>query len=349
MESTLTSGNARFSEPSINPHPHCLDATVLVPYIGSEIPSNELITLTETAQSLLDFQLAPSTQVVYERDWKLFSDWCEGFGLPLLPTNETVLALYATAQAERGLKIPTIRRRLAAIRTIHSNAGYPSLASSTLIRDILRGISRRDSVMPVGVKALLTDDIRLIVQTIPDEGLIGQRNRAILLLGFAGAFRRSELVGLNVDDLQEDPDGLIVRLKKTKTDQQGLGRLVGIPKGAHALTCPVQAVHAWRKASGITDGPLFRSISRYGVIATARLSDRAVAMIIKQCAADAGLDPTHYAGHSLRAGHCTEASRQGVAEHVIRKQTGHRSRNTLQRYIRQGLLFQENSAALLGL
>ena len=344
----LASENALFSEPSILPS-RPAGTTTLVPYTDNGTPSPELISLAQTAQSLLDYQLAPSTQSVYERDWKLFVTWCIGHGLPSLPTTETILVLYATAQAERGLKIPTIRRRLAAIRTVHSTAGYQALAQSTLVRDILRGISRRDGMLSVGVKALLTDDIRLIVQAIHDDTLIGRRNRAIILLGYAGAFRRSELVGLDMDDLQDDANGLIVRLKKSKTDQQGLGRFVGIPKGTHQATCPVQAIRQWLESSGFADGPLFRSISRHGIIAQSRLSDRSVAMIIKRCAADAGLDPTHYAGHSLRAGHCTQACREGVAENIIRKQTGHRSRSTLQRYIRVGTLFADNSADALGL
>lgn len=293
--------------------------------------------------------MAPSTQSVYARDWKLFVSWCDGHRLPALPTTDTVIALYATALAERGLKITTIRRRLAAIRTTHANSGYGTRLQNTLIRDILRGISRRDGALSVGVKALLTDDIRAIVKAIPDDTLIGQRNRAIILLGYAGAFRRSELVGLNVDDLQDDANGLIVRLKKSKTDQQGLGRFVGIPRGADPATCPIQAVRQWLASSGITDGPVFRSISRHGVVAQSRLSDRSVALIIKHCASAAGLDPAQYAGHSLRAGHCTQACREGVAENVIRKQTGHRSRNTLQRYIRVGTLFIDNSADALGL
>ena len=201
----------------------------------------------------------------------------------------------------------------------------------------------------IGVKALLTDDIRLIMQAIPTETLIGKRNRAIILLGYAGAFRRSELVSLTMNDLQDDVNGLIVRITKSKTDQHAFGRLVAIPNGAHTLTCPVATIRLWRNTADINEGPLFRGISRYVVFAPTKLSDRSIALIIKQCVRAAGLDPTHYAGHSLRAGHCTQASRAGVAEHVIRKQTGHHSGNTLQRYMRVGALFVENSAGALGL
>jgi len=349
MKSTLTSGNARFSEPSILPHPLHQDAPVTCSYEHIETISPDLASLAQTAQSLLDYQLAESTQSVYGRDWNLFCDWCTTHGLDALHASESVLALYATDMAERGLKLPTIRRRMAAIRTAHAKAGLASSADSSLVRDILRGISRRDGVAPAGVKALLTDDIRRIVEAIPDDSVIGIRNRAIILLGFAGAFRRSELVSLNLGDLQDDANGLIVHLRKSKTDQYGRGRLVGIPQGIHPITCPVTAIQRWREASGLTDGPLFRSISRYGVISQSCLSDRAIALIVKQTTTAAGLDPTHYSGHSLRAGHCTQAARNGISETVIMQQTGHRSRNTLQRYIRMGTIFTENSADALGL
>jgi len=351
MKSTLTSGNARFSEPSALPHPLHQDAPVPVicSYEHIESLSPDLVSLAQTAQSLLDYKLAESTQSVYGRDWNLFYDWCATHELDALHASESVLALYATDMAERGLKLPTIRRRMAAIRTAHIKAGLASSADSSLVRDILRGISRRDGMAPVGVKALLTDDIRRIVEAIPANSVIGIRNRAIILLGFAGAFRRSELVRLDIDDLQDDTNGLIIHLRKSKTDQHGRGRLVGIPKGTHQMTCPVTALQRWREASDITEGPLFRSISRYGIISPSRLSDRAIALIVKQTTAAAGLDATHYSGHSLRAGHCTQAARQGISETVIMQQTGHRTRSTLQRYIRIGTIFIENSAEALGL
>ncbi len=349
MKSTLTPGKIRFPEPSTSPRPVEQDAAASCAAECIEPIPPELAPLAHTAQELLEYQLAASTQIVYGRDWRLFCAWCATHGLDALHASASVLALYVTDLAERGRKLSTIRRRVAAIRAAHTKAGLASPADSPLVRDILRGISRRDGMAPKGVQALLTSDIRRIVEAIPDDAVIGIRNRAIVLLGYAGAFRRSELVGLDVADLQDDAEGLIIHLRRSKTDQHGRGRLVGIPSGAHPLTCPVTALQRWREVSGITDGPLFRGVSRYGVIASSRLSDRAIALIVKQTTAAAGLDAAHYSGHSLRAGHCTQAAREGIAEAVIMQQTGHRTRGTLQRYIRIGTIFTGNSATALGL
>jgi integrase len=182
-----------------------------------------------------------------------------------------------------------------------------------------------------------------------DSELIGARDRALVLLGFAGAFRRSELVGLDVADCAFGKDGLTITLRRSKTDQQGAGRKIGIPYGSNPETCPVRTVQAWIELAAIEDGPVFRSISRHGRVQPGRLSGIDVARVVKKLAERAGLDAVKYAGHSLRAGHATSAAIAGASERSIMNQTGHRSVQMVRRYIRDGSLFRENSAGKLGL
>ena len=183
----------------------------------------------------------------------------------------------------------------------------------------------------------------------PRDRLIACRDRALLLLGFAGAMRRSELVGLDVADVVETADGLVVTIRRSKTDQEGQGRKIGIPYGSKLATCPVRSVRAWKTRAKITEGPLFRQVNRHGKVLEGRLGDRTVALVVKRAVAATGVDAASYAGHSLRAGLATAAAMAGVSERVIQGQTGHKSLPILRRYIREGSLFRENAAAEVGL
>jgi integrase len=183
---------------------------------------------------------------------------------------------------------------------------------------------------------------------LPD-GLIGSRDRTLLLIGFAGAFRRSELVALNRDAVEITGDGLVITIKRSKTDQEGAGRKIGLPYAAHKETCPVRSLQEWLERSAITDGPLLRPINRHGHMAEGRLSSAAVGEIVKRHATAVGLDPTKFSGHSLRSGLATSAAAAGASERSIMAQTGHRSVNMVRRYIRDGSLFRENAAAVVGL
>ena len=177
------------------------------------------------------------------------------------------------------------------------------------------------------------------------EGVKDSRDKAILLLGFAGAFRRSELVALNVEDIHNVQEGLTVTIQRSKTDQEGSGRKIGIPfaRGVH---CPVKATRSWLQVSDINSGAIFRSIDRHGNIGE-RLSNHAIPRIIKGWAYKAGLDPKDYAGHSLRSGLVTSAANAGIANHKIRAQTGHKGDTMLNRYIRDSQIFTNNAAGIL--
>jgi integrase len=217
-----------------------------------------------------------------------------------------------------------------------------------MVRNTFKGIRRMMGAAVSQKAPTLTDDIRAMLEGT-DVGLIGIRDRALILLGFAGAFRRSELVSLTVEDCAFGRDGLTITLRKSKTDQTWEGRKIGIPYGSNPETCPVRILQGWLEQAGIIEGMLFRSINRHGVIHAGGLSGSDVARIVKKLALRAGLDPAKYAGHSLRAGHATSAAIAGASERSIMNQTGHRSVQMVRRYIRDGSLFRENSAGKLGL
>jgi integrase len=252
------------------------------------------------------------------------------------------------AECAGRLKPGSIQRRLNAIAEAHKAAGLESPTHTAIVANTMKGIRRTMGTAPAQKAAALTDDIRAMVDAT-DAGIIGVRDRALILLGFAGAFRRSELVGLDTADCAFGKDGLTVTLRRSKTDQDSAGRKVGIPYGANPETCPVRIVQYWTDRAAITSGPLFRSINRHGQVQPGRLSGIDVARVVKKLAGRAGLDSAKYAGHSLRAGHATSAAIAGASERSIMNQTGHRSVQMVRRYIRDGSLFRENSAGKLGL
>ena len=303
--------------------------------------------LGERARTFLDAARSANTHRAYRADWQHFAAWCADHGLTALPAAASTLALYLTAHAG-VLKASTLQRRLVAIAQAHRAASQPTPTEDAGVRSVWRGLRRTVGTAQVGKAALLTDDVRALVGALPDT-TAGVRDRAIILLGFAGAFRRSELVALDAGDVELAREGAIVTLRRRKTDQEGEGRKVGIPRGKHPATCPVKALTAWLDQLDTDGGPIFRSVDRLDRIRPTRLSDKDVARIVKRAAERAGLDPERYAGHSLRAGLATSAAAAGVEERAIMAQTGHRSVVVARRYIRDGSLFRGNAAAAVGL
>jgi site-specific recombinase XerD len=290
---------------------------------------------------------ASNTLRAYRSDWSAFAGWCESHGLVALPADPSTVAMYLTAEAGR-LKTSTLRRRLSSIAVAHRAGGTANPADDMRVQATWAGIRRTNGTAEKGKAPVLTEDLRAMVGALPDN-LLGCRDAALLLIGFAGAFRRSELVGLDAEDVADTSDGLVVTLRRSKTDQGAEGRQVGIPYGSNPGTCPVGAHRAWLGASGITTGPLFRPVNRHGQLGGARLSDKAVSLVVKRTAGAVGLDGSQLAAHSLRSGMATSAARAGASEAEIMRQTGHRSVVVLRRYIKAGTLFQGNPAARLGL
>ncbi len=302
--------------------------------------------MAEEARDYAGQAKSPNTQRAYRSDWADFTAWCQAHQLGALPATPATVALYLTDRA-KTCKTSTLARRLAAISQAHQAAEHPSPTKTQTVRQVAAGIRRVKGTTQQGKAPAVTDAVRLMVAAVPATP-VGRRDRALLLLGFAGAFRRSELVALDVADVRQTRDGLVVTLRRSKTDQEGASRTVGIPYGGYPQSCPVRALQDWLAAAGIAEGPLFRGLRNDGRL-MGRLSDKGVARVVQRRAAAVGLDPARYGGHSLRAGLATAAAAAGKSERAIMAQTGHKSLPMVRKYIREGDLFRENAAANLGL
>jgi integrase len=183
-----------------------------------------------------------------------------------------------------------------------------------------------------------------VIEALPQDKPSGIRNRALLILGWAGALRRSELVSLKIEHISKTPDGLILHLNRSKTDQKSEGHDVALPFGSNPLTCPVRSFEDWVAAVGITEGP----VDRHGNVMDG-LTPQSVRLVVKKCCEEVGLDPQRYGAHSLRSGFCSQAAKAGKAEHQIMKQTRHKRSDSLQRYIKKANLFDDNAASGIGL
>ena len=314
---------------------------------GAKHQAARLEDIGAEATKYLDQSKAENTKRAYRADWADFTAWCEKYRLSPLPASPDAVAYYL-ADRSQELKTSTLQRRLASIAEAHRAAGKESPTKAAPVRLVWAGIRREKGTAQAHKKPTLTKHIREMVEHLPASPL-GVRDKALLLLGYAGAMRRSELVGLDVGDVAIGDEGLVVVIRKGKTDQAKAGRKVGIPFGEHPETCPVRAVLAWLEEAELEDGPLFRAVNKHGHVMETRLSDKAVADVVKRSLVAAGKSPRGFAAHSLRAGLATQAAMNGVSERAIMDQTGHKSLAVMRRYIRDGSLFRENAAAKVGL
>ena len=313
------------------------------------VPSRDLEQLIEKTRNFMRGAISPATIRAYRSDFADFVRFCREHNLASLPASPTTVAFYISDRASL-LANATITRRLTAITKAHQAYGCgdsPASSHHFVVSETLKGIRRAIGTAQHGKDALMTSDIRKMIEHCP-RGLRGLRDRALLLVGFAGAFRRSELAALEFADLTFTAEGLVVNLRRSKTDQEAKGREVGIPFGTDELTCPVRSLKAWLGRAHIDCGPVFRSVGKSGRLSQLPLAPDSVAWIIRQAARRAGIRG-NVSGHSLRSGHVTTATRAGVPELVIMRQTGHRSVTTLRKYIRSGELFVVNGASKLGL
>ena len=306
--------------------------------------------LEERAGEYARASKAENTVRAYRSDLRDFEEWCADHRRRSLPAAPHTLTLYLTALAEAGARASTIQRRLSAISQAHQLAGHvPPPTHDWTVRATLRGIRRTLGTAPEQKAPIVTAELRRLLAVTPAQSLAGLRDRALLVLGFAGGLRRSELVALDAEDVAETEDGLRILLRRSKTDPEGEGRELGLPRGQHADTCPVRALRAWRSSAGIDSGPLFRPVTRHDHLQAGRLTAQSVALIVKRACRRAGLDPSLFAGHSLRSGLATAAAAGGAPERAIMRQGGWRSEAMVRRYIRTATLFEENAAAFCGL
>ena len=213
------------------------------------------------AQELLRHSLAPNTRRAYAADWRHFSSWCQANHRMALPALPETVGLYLTTLAESH-KVSTLTRRISAISQAHQAAGFDSPTEAAVVRQLMKGIRRTLGTAQTGKSPVKVEHLRTIIAGLDPDRVLDVRDRALLLVGFAWAFRRSELVGLDIEDLEFNENGLVVHLRRSKTDPEGQGRKVGIPYGLAPVTCPVRAVQAWVEVLQNAEGPLFRAVDR---------------------------------------------------------------------------------------
>jgi len=285
---------------------------------------------------------APATRAAYRSDFARFQAFCRSRGVASLPATPETVAAYLASEAEAGLKPSTISRRCAAVRYAHRLAGHEAPTNSEAVKATLRGIRRAIGAAPARKAPAVAEIMRDMARATP-EGLKGLRDRSLLLLGFGGAFRRSELVALDVADFEETEDGLRVTIRRSKTDQEGQGVTIAIVRGG--AYCPVKALRAWLDAAGITEGAVFRPVRKGGKVCDQRLSAKSVCDLTKAYADRVGLDGAAYSAHSLRSGFLTSAARRGASVFKMRDVSRHKSMDVLQAYVRDADLFQNHAGA----
>ena len=314
-------------------------------------PSAGLEDLIQKANDLIRAAKAPSTRKAYQSDFRIYDSWCTDHGLTSLPSNPETIALYIASCVVARLAPATIARRLASISKAHQAAGFEESPASTkhfVVGEVLKGARRTLGVAQKCKDPLLLNDILRLLAACP-KNLLGLRDSALILTGFAGAFRRSELCAMAVSDLNFSNSGLVINVPRSKADQEQAGEEVAIPFGEHEETCPIKALREWLAKAKVTEGSVFRAVDRHNKVAPDGLHRDSIAEILKTAATRAGINATNIAGHSVRAGMATQAALNGSSERAIAKTTRHRSRRVRRRYIRPGELFRENASASLGL
>lgn len=296
----------------------------------------------EAARGFISCQLSEATKKAYVSDCRIFAAWCAERGISSLPAAPEAVATFLSYEANHGAKYATVGRRAAAINFAHVTASLDSPTKSNLVTAALKGIRRQVGVAPVKKAPATSAKLKEMVRLCPDT-LIGKRDRALLLVGFAGAFRRSELVALEVSDIAEEASGLRVVIRKSKTDQEGKGQSIAITRGE--VFCPVLAVLDYLAASGITEGPIFRAVTKSGKVRPEALSTKSVAEIIKAYATRAGFDAKEFAGHSLRSGFLTSAAEAGANVFKMVEVSRHKSIETVRGYVRHVELFKNHAGA----
>lgn len=305
----------------------------------ASLPS--LASIAERAHDYAEASRAASTRRAYAIDMADFGAFAGSYGAETVPASWQLIAAYATHMADRGLSIATIRRRMVAISQAHKTAGHDSPTAKKSVRDVIAGIARVKGVPPRRKDALSANLLRDAVLALSDGDLKAKRDRAIVLLGFAIAARRSELAALDVADLRFDSRGLVVTIRKSKTDQEGVGAEIGVPFIANEGLCGARAVRAWLDAADITAGAVFRTFSKRRVLQANRIDGADVARLVKRVTGLAGISGD-FAGHSLRAGFVTSAAASpGVSEVDIMRVSRHRSVAILRGYVRRATVFEK--------
>ena len=293
----------------------------------TDIKSLEIETLKNLKNSK-----AQNTLRAYQADFKDFSSFCAKNGFNSLPTEPKIIALYLTHLSSFS-KFSTLKRRIASIKVVHKLKGHYIDVKHPIITENIMGIKRKLGVKQTSKKPLLINDLKQIINVIHQEKneLKKNQNKAMILIGFAGGFRRSELVSIEYGDIDFVSEGVKITVTKSKTDQTGIGLTKAIPYFENKTYCPVISLRKWIEYSNINIGKIFK------------VSDKTVALTIKKYASMAGLDNSKYAGHSLRSGFATSTAEIGADERSIMAMTGHKTTQMVRRYIQEANLFKNNA------
>ena len=309
-----------------------------------ELTTNLKILHEATLENLKNSK-ANNTLRAYKSDFKDFGAFCSRHGLSSLPTEPKIVSLYLT-HLSKNSKISTLRRRLVSISMVHKLKGHYLDTKHPIIVENLMGIRRVKGSIQIGKKPILINHLKLIINSINEQNSNETkklRDKAIILIGFGGGFRRTELISIDYEDLEFVPEGLKITIRKSKTDQFGEGMVKGLPYFNDKNYCPVINLKKWLEISDIKSGPIFRRFSKGSVITDNRLTDQSVVLLIKERLKLAGIENKNFAGHSLRSGFATVAADSGADERSIMAMTGHKTTQMVRRYIKEANLFKNNA------
>ena len=310
---------------------------------------NELTTdlkfLHETTLNNLKSSKANNTLRAYKSDFKHFEAFCAKHGLNSLPSEPNIISLYLTYLSKNS-KISTLRRRLVSIGVIHKLKGHYLDTKHPIIVENLMGIRRVKGSIQKGKKPILINHLKLLINVIDEqkvEDIKKLRDKSIILVGFSGGFRRTELVSIDYEDLEFVSEGVKITIKRSKTDQFGEGMIKGLPYFNNENYCPVINLKKWLNISKIKSGPIFRRFAKGSSLTNKRLTDQSVVLIMKEYLSLAGIENKNFSGHSLRSGFATVAAESGADERSIMSMTGHKTTQMVRRYIREANLFKNNA------
>ena len=313
---------------------------------------NELTTdiraLHEETLNNLKNSKANNTIRAYKSDFKDFGGFCAKNGLKSLPTEPKIVSLYMTYLSTKDSKMSTLRRRLVSIGVIHRLKGHYLDTKHPIIIENLMGIKRKKGSYQKGKKPILINHLKLIIDEIDKDkfdetGIRKLRDKTIILLGFAGGFRRIELISIDYEDLEFVAEGVKIFIRKSKTDQFGEGMIKGLPYFTNQQYCPVWHLKKWLEISEIKSGPIFRRFFKGLNLGKNRLTDQSVALFLKKYLSNAGIENQNYSGHSLRSGFATVTAEAGADERSIMAMTGHKTTQMVRRYIKEANLFKNNA------
>ena len=310
---------------------------------------NEIVTdlkrLHEDTLNNLKLSKANNTLRAYKSDFKDFGVFCAKHGFTSMPTEPKVVSLYLTHLSTNS-KISTIKRRLVSIGVVHKLKGHYLDTKHPVIIENLMGIKRKKGSIQIGKKPILISHLKQIINVIDEqkiEKIKKLRNRTLILIGFGGGFRRTELISIDYEDLDFVEEGVKITLRRSKTDQFGEGLIKGLPYFSNEKYCPVTSLKNWINLSKIKTGPVFRRFTKGPTLTANRLTDQSVVLIIKDCLKLAGIENQNFSGHSLRSGFATVAAESGADERSIMAMTGHKTTQMVRRYIKEANIFKNNA------